>query len=86
MYTDTGSAATCRPRLKDPSVSPQLQGNIALKALQPFDEKKLNDHQIFRFLQTYVLFGLAALTAFNRNAKSVTGGPCRYNDVKGVLL
>ena len=33
------STGTFRPRYQVPLVSPQLRGNVALKASQPFDER-----------------------------------------------
>ena len=33
-----------------------------------------------------IFSGISALTAFNRKAKGVNDGPCRYKVVKGIFL
>ena len=86
------STGTFRPRFQAPSVSPQLRGNVALKASQPFVGEILINHEFLilhdvrkRFFNA-LFSGVTALTALNRYAGGVNGGPCRYKGVNGVLL
>ena len=46
----------------------------------------LQDKRISDFSQTRFLSGIAALTAFNRNASGVNGSSCRYKGVEGIVV
>ena len=90
MVIDTGWAATCRRKIKAPSVSRIFQ-EIRSESFAILCRKKFgwpcvfhsSRSEIFRFFWTDVFSGIMA---FNWNAKGFNGGLCWYKDYDGVFL
>ena len=59
------SSGTFRPRFKAPSVSPQLRGNLALKASQPFVKFFLINHEFLILHDVKNRFLIGALFWYN---------------------